>query len=745
MSAVENEIYIGSLDAPLFFFSNASIVSASGEYAVDLVGNELSIDRFTPVVRYEYFQTKIYKPTDHDGYMTAGGDGLLATYGNANPAEVPYGTPVWYYSNGELVGKFYVEYVQRVSKNRWKINAVSVIGLLDTQYHRGGVYTGQTFAEVLTEIFGGQIGTSANGITPITGGLADCYVQNEVAITTIHGLLPYDTKRNNLHQLIFAYVVNMIKDADGDLLFFYLKNSEPVEIPTSRIYMEGEVVYETPVTDVELTEYSYVFDDTAELEKVYDNSVSPYISGEDEESLVVFSQPVNPDTIVTSVETMRVRDANEVSAYVTGKGVISAIPYQVEERVLSKSTDIQGIQRTISVDSVTLVNPLNSANLMTKLFEFYTQKQTVKNAIIVEDEKPGKLYSFMNPYNEMSSGFMHRMAFNASSVIKAECEIITNYTPSGVSTNMNNFVLLEEEGTWTVPASVTTIRVFLIAGGQGGHCGYNGGDSRRNPEYPGEGGIGGEGGLGGKVLSLQLDVQEGQTFAYSCGIGGEGGEPYADSTVIENEGGEDLGAGQLGTDTTFGEYSTDNDNAVVINGGIMNLVNGKFYARNGKTGYAGAKGGKGAKSISAYPSQDELAQYSHSGESVTVGDKTWEGGVGAKTLFAAQSGYTGWAYASGGSGAAYGAKGNDGQEGHLQWQAVKGGNGVEGATCPIPGNDAPSYNIGCGGDGGHGGGGGSAPGDSGYSRGNADTGYIGVGGKGSKGGKGAPGGILIYY
>ena len=742
MSTISNEIYIGSLDAPLFYFSNANIISASGEYAVDLVGDELSIDRFTPVVRYEYFKAGIYKPTDYDGFMTDG-DKLLVTYGNSNPASVPYGTPLWYYASGELVGKFYVECIQRVAKDKWKINAVSVIGLLDAQYHRGGVYTGQTFAEVLTEIFGGQIGAAANGVTPITGGLVNCYVQNEVAITTVHGLLPYDTKRNNLHQLIFAYVVNMIKDADGDLLFFYLKNSEPVEIPTSRIYNEGEVVFETPVTDVELTEYSYVFDETAELEEVYDNSLSPYISGQDEESLVVFNRPINPDTIVTSVATMQVRDANEVSAYVTGKGVISAIPYQVEERVLSRSTESNGIQRTVSVDSVTLVNPLNSANIMTRLFEFYTQRQTVKNAIIVEDEKPGKLYSFQSPYNEMSSGFMRRMAFNTSSIIKAECELITNYKPSGVSTNMNNFVMLEDAGTWTVPASVTTIRVYLISGGQGGHCGYSGGDSKRNPEYPGDGGNGGEGGDGGKVLSLQLDVQEGQIFDYSCGTGGEGGEPYADSTVTENEAGEDLGAGQLGAVTTFGEYSTDNDNAVVINGGIMNLVNGKFYARTGKTGIAGAKGGKGAKSTATYPTNDDFAKYSFNGESVTVNDETWEGGVGAKTLFASQGGYTGWAYASGGSGAAYGARGKDGQTGFVQWQAVIGGNGPEGATSPIPGADA-QY-IGCGGDGGHGGGGGGAPGDSGFSNGNGETGHIGKGGKGSKGGKGAPGGILIYY
>ena len=41
---IQNEIYIGSLTEPLFYFNNVNMEAATGRLAVDLVGNELSVD-----------------------------------------------------------------------------------------------------------------------------------------------------------------------------------------------------------------------------------------------------------------------------------------------------------------------------------------------------------------------------------------------------------------------------------------------------------------------------------------------------------------------------------------------------------------------------------------------------------------------------------------------------------------------------------------------------------------------------
>lgn len=727
--SINNELYVGDLNSPLLYFSSATIKSATGCRVVDLVGSELSVDVLEPVCEYTWIVAQYLEPTDEDALESSDGFVLFGFY-NQDPSEIPYGTPVWYYTDGELSDKYFFKYAERSGRDEWIIHAMSVVGLLDVEMHRGGVYSGETFAEVLTEFFGGTIGESSNGITPITGGIVDCSVEDDVAATTIHGLLPYATKRENLHQLIFTYCINLTKTGDGDLIFSYLKpTTAPATIPTDRIYAGGKVEYEQPVTDVELTEYTYVYDETVPAENVYDNTAAPHISGE---ALVLFQTPIKPETISTSETTMIVRDANEVSAYVTGNGIIYAVPYQVQERVISRSVSGAVLRRTVSVDGLTLTNPLNSSNLMGRLFDFYTQRRVVSMAIRVDAEKPGELYRFNDPYGAVKTGFISKMEWLTTGITKADCDIITDYLPTGTSNNMQNVVLLTGSGVWPVPTAVRErenpyIRAVLIGGGQGGHGGYAGGDSAQNPEKPGAGGSGGEGGAGGKVLTVEINVAELASIPYACGAGGQGGGSASD--------------GEAGGDTSFGDYSSYY--GATIAAGIMNLIDGKFYARAGATGIAGATGGKGATYAGTSPTSAEVASYGQTGGRLIYKDKSWLGGDGGSGYIASQLGYTGWALGGGGGGAAMGANGGDGGNGQVEWQSVIGGSGGQGASATIPG-DAARY-TGNGGNGGNGGGGGGAPGKSGWSAGGAPTGYFGAGGAGSRGGNGAPGGILIYY
>lgn len=727
--SVNNELYIGDVSAPLLYFSSSSIKSATGCRVVDLIGNSLSVDVLDPVVEYSWTVAQPLETTD--GYYLQGSDELtLCGFYNLNPASIPYATPVWYYTNGALSDKYFFKYAERSGRDEWIIHAVSVVGLLEVEMHRGGVYTGKTFVNVLTEFFGGTVGAAADGVTKITGGLTTCIVENAVAVTTVHGLLPYATKRENLHQLIFCYCVNLTKSENGDLIFSYLKQEEnPPEIPTDRIFSGGKIDYEQPVTDIELTEYTYVYDETVEAEQIYDNSSAPHIEGE---ALVLFDSPVKPETIYTSETTMTVRAANEVSAYITGNGIVYAKKYQTQERIISRSVAGAVLRRTVSVSNLTLTNPLNSSNLMGRLYNYYTQRQVVNMAIQVASEKPGALYRFLNPYGEEKTGFITSMEWASCGITKADCEIITDYTPAGISTNMQNVVLLTGSGTWPVPPAVKErenpyIRAVLIAGGQGGHGGYSGANSERYPDKPGNGGAGGESGDGGRVLTVEINVANVDSFTYSCGSGGQGGESDT--------------AGTTGADTTFGSYSTYN--GAVVPGGIMNLIDGKFYARKGSAGRAGAKGGKGIGYSGGMPSNAEIAAIGYSGESLTYKDRTWSGGEGGSGLIATNQGYVGWALGAGGGGACMGANGGRGGNGKVQWQSVIGGQGGTGGTATIQG-DSAQY-TGCGGSGGHGGGGGGAPGKSGYSGGATPTGYVGQGGRGSRGGNGAPGGILIYY
>ena len=59
-----NKVVIGDPDAPLLVFENDSIESITEDTAVAIVGDELSVDQFTPAVRYHVFLRYVFSPAD---------------------------------------------------------------------------------------------------------------------------------------------------------------------------------------------------------------------------------------------------------------------------------------------------------------------------------------------------------------------------------------------------------------------------------------------------------------------------------------------------------------------------------------------------------------------------------------------------------------------------------------------------------------------------------------------------------
>ena len=50
------------------------------------------------------------------------------------------------------MGKFYLENVQRQGRNKYKLNCVSAIGLLDRMQHGGGLFLSSTVGDVISNI-----------------------------------------------------------------------------------------------------------------------------------------------------------------------------------------------------------------------------------------------------------------------------------------------------------------------------------------------------------------------------------------------------------------------------------------------------------------------------------------------------------------------------------------------------------------------------------------------------------------
>ena len=153
-----NEIYIGSVDTPIIHFTGEDLVSINGSTAVDLIGEELSIDTLTASIQFEVIFPQVFKPTDYDRIRVRPYDeeGYLyrfCTYGTPDIAALPYATPVYYFSDYRQIGKFYIASIHRTSRDRYVLNCESFIGLLDKKPFYGGLYSGETFENVVRQIY----------------------------------------------------------------------------------------------------------------------------------------------------------------------------------------------------------------------------------------------------------------------------------------------------------------------------------------------------------------------------------------------------------------------------------------------------------------------------------------------------------------------------------------------------------------------------------------------------------------
>lgn len=131
--------------------------------------------------------------------------------------------------------------------------------------------------------------------------------------------------------------------------------------------------------------------------------------------------------------------------------------------------------------------------------------------------------------------------------------------------------VITADGTWTAPAGVSQLRCILVGGGAGGTSGTDGTWD--------EAGVGGTDGAGGRVLAQTININEQQTFAVVIGKGGA--------------------AGQSGTATTFGAYSSANGRT--YSPSYTDVSSGDAFGRTGVvspmagTGDGGAKGAGGVK------------------------------------------------------------------------------------------------------------------------------------------------------
>ena len=724
MAAIENRIVIGNdSNNPIFDFDNDTIMSITSDTSVSLVGEELYIDQFEAQVDYYVWIPYVFKPTDYDGFMSSDSQ-LLCSRQNYDIRLLPYGTKITYYMAGVIAGVFYVKNVERVAKEFYKISAVSAIGLMDKQPHKGGIYTGQYLQDVIEDIVGTDF---------------DYIIDGTVAVQTVYGWLPYATRRENLYQLMLAYGFEILVGDNGAMFFTFPDDDQTYSIPASRVYSGGKVIYDEPASRVEVIEHSYHYDPAVLDIVLFDNSSDAAVT----DVLIKFDQPIYPQSIYCSSGSLTISETYANYAIVSGVGVLKGKPYAHNERLNVQENENSTVEKVVSVQNATAVSFVNADNVLARLSEFYFNAQRIEQGVLVESEKPGQLYVTQNAFGEVATGFLTKMQKTISAVAKANCRFIQNYTPVGAGAAYTNRVLIPlgsgASQTWTIPSYVfeketPSIRVTLIGKGANGEDGQDGETPTDSPDKAvkgGAGGQGGQGGAGGNIFTVSF-LATGMT-----------------EVTLANSGNDSV--------LTSLYYNYSSADGAPSRFGYFDILTQEVFAHPGEAGVPGGNGGDGDYYTHSRAAEATMTD----GESVTHNGVTYNGGAfsgrnvisGSRVFVNSQ--YSGnltlYTAGAGGGGAAVGSDGGDAFAANDRppqdwWEWGKGGDGADGADA----DETPDI-PGMGGGGGHGGGGGGA-GATWESWNHVYSSVIGTGNKGSGvGGAGGKGGIgrygcaIIYY
>lgn len=583
MAVLNQEIYIGSVSSPLFYFDKDHVIDPSSLQGVDLIEEKLSIDTFEPTV--------LYDGNDYEGLRT-----------------LPFGTPIYYYTNSVLTYKFYINTIERRSKKAFKLNCISAVGVLDKSYHAGGVYYGTPFEDIIEELIG--------NIFPYS-------TAPDVAATKIFGWLPYDTKRNNLHQLMFAINATVLKDANGDIYFDFVKDTEtPTIIDDNRMYIDGSVEYPKIATEINVTEHSYQYANTVEPISLYDNSEAIPVDN----LFVLFNNAPIVVSTIQATSGLQIIERHENYAIVSGLGILTGVPYVDKTSIVRRYYTSSGENYTVSVSDATLVTAMNSAYVADRLKSYYTSAKIVKGDVKLAGEKTGHRYQFTDAFGETVTGYLKKATIYPSSFLKAQCEFVTGYVSDKYGNAYDYHLAIDTPGTLTVPSGTKSMRVVLIGGGDGASSGLAGEEPDNDTssvqkvfgnQNGGKGGEPGEEGLGGLIREIIITDPLAGDWKCVLGPGGEGTD-WNDSEEEHLKSDDYEGAHTiLYAPNNQASFSTDDPRSYRSDSGIADLFTGVVY---GKRGLPGVKGGNGGRGSTNGPGED--------GEDVVYRGLTRYGGAG---------------------------------------------------------------------------------------------------------------------
>lgn len=262
--------------------------------------------------------------------------------------------PVEVVSDENTLGIFYIDGSDRKNARIYKIECKDALGVLDDVPFSGGAYLGGVSAKTLLSALA----------SPFSVEYAD-----DVADTTLTGVLTAGTARSAIQQVIFAWGVCIATDGSESLRVFPLP-STPKAIPKDKTFTGASVKTSAVVTRVEVIAHTYTADANGNVEiggQRYNDAKTSYVVS-------------NPNLISTDKKNEK------------------------------------------TIEQATLVSPTIGQTTAQRVYDYYEKRDTISARIVYSGEKLGDCVSIYTPWGTLATGNLGKMevALSNTVVYKAE-------------------------------------------------------------------------------------------------------------------------------------------------------------------------------------------------------------------------------------------------------------------------------------------------------------------------------------
>ena len=279
----------------------------------------------------------------------------------------------------------------------WDIHAEDHIGLMDSVYFKGGIYSNKNAVDLIDEIF--SVAKVPYGVEI---GFGDIVVS---------GYIPYTTCREALMQVIFA--IGAVADTSNSdkVNIFALKKDITQEISRRRIMQGQSFEDDTRVTAVELMSHAY--NETNETLVAYEAEKS----GTGNNIFVSFTEPLHDLTIasgsiVESGVNYAIINANSGCTLIGKKYEHTTVIHR-KDNPLVISTDIENV---VAIEDATLISSNNIDKILLLCYNYIVNTEKINMKIIDGktniNTKVGDLISYETEYLGKKTGRIIRQSFS---------------------------------------------------------------------------------------------------------------------------------------------------------------------------------------------------------------------------------------------------------------------------------------------------------------------------------------------